>query len=151
MGTISLRVGVRSEAAATCALILLILGLAAAGPPRAHAGEWFFCPDRELIHQDWQWFTSGMTCTAGNYTDGDYSTSSQAYHHLDAVEMGASPAYSGLRTCANWRHTPTGDVVGDWKCGYSNPEIKYPGGDAGWGTVHDGDPSPFYGFGAEEF
>lgn len=84
-------------------------------------------------------FASGETCTGFDY------------HHTDAVDaVDVTGTYYNNRKCANARKT-NGDVVGDWVCGYGQTVRKYTGGEASYGTIHDGDPSSFRMYGIQYF
>jgi hypothetical protein len=122
------------------AALAVLFAAGMAGAQAAHASVYYFCPHSGTD----QYFPSGDTCTA---------VLADAYHHLDEVYADEYNP-TNHRKCANWRHSPSGDVVGAWKCNtapYDNYVVKYPGGDAGYGTIHNGDPDGFRMFGIEGF
>jgi hypothetical protein len=126
--------------------MLVALGFAVAGPQRAHATTTKgFCPAVNTVAY-WD-FSSGETCT-GYISDG--SSYSSMWHHLNWVLAdNAYPQYGNQRHCANYYVPgPGGTWVlgGAWKCDYDHPTYKFPGGNAGLGTHHNGDPSFYEGF-----
>jgi hypothetical protein len=105
--------------------------MASAAP--AHAYTDFFCPESGTV-----WYPSGATCGYGEY------------HHLDQVAFTENSAGS-WRHCANFLQS--NGTLAIWKCDYTAVVIKYPGGSAGQGVVHNGDPSTdgFIGWANENF
>ncbi|HEX8074409.1 MAG TPA: hypothetical protein VF545_05460 [Thermoleophilaceae bacterium] len=91
----------------------------------------FFCPESGTI-----FYSSGENCGYG------------AYHHLDQVAFTETSSGS-FRHCANFLQS-NGNLAA-WKCDYTTTVIKYPGGQAGYGYVHNGDPDGFWGWANENF
>jgi hypothetical protein len=85
----------------------------------------------------------------GDYYSGQTCTGWSEYHHMDAVSFQATYRSLGQRVCAGLR-LGTGQLYGDWKCDYGRV-VRYPGGQAGYGTTHDGSPYPMIAVGTIYF
>ena len=123
------RMRARLALIAVLALAATAIAMTEARPADAYV-DWF-CPEVGSI-----WYPSGSDCGYG------------AYHHLDTVEF-VETSSGAYRHCANFV-LPDGGLAA-WKCGYETTVVKYPGGQAGYGYVHNGDPGGFYAYALETF
>jgi hypothetical protein len=122
----------RSRLALAVALVLAAAAFALVAARPADAYVDYFCPSGGGS----QYYPSGADCGVG------------ALHHLDTVAF-VETSTGTFRHCANF--IVDGGGLAAWKCDYTTTVIKYPGGQAGRGYVHNGDPSSFYGWANETF
>jgi hypothetical protein len=101
---------------------------AAAVPSTAGAYTEHFC--------QYAYMSSGSNCYAGSRHTLQYVT--------------GYTINSWQRVCAASFVAPYGAQNSNWACDY-NVVQKYLGGVAGVGGIHNGDPSPFTGYGTQDF
>jgi hypothetical protein len=105
-------------------------GVCAIGvPSSAGAYSEHFC--------QYSWMGSGWDCYAGSR------------HTLQAVS--GWTINSSQRVCAASFVAPYGAQNSDWRCDYAYTQKSLGGRVDGVGGIHNGDPSPFYGYGIQDF
>jgi hypothetical protein len=102
---------------------------AAAVPSSAGAYTEHFC--------QYAWMGSGADCYAGSR------------HTLQAVNGWSINTWQ--RVCAASFVAPWGSQNTDWRCDYGSVQKWIGGRVDGVGGIHNGDPSPFYGYGTQDF
>jgi hypothetical protein len=125
------RPALQRRLALIAAILSAAAALAMADARPAHAYTDFFCPQSGT-----EYFGSGENCGYGSY------------HHLDQVAF-VEVSSGSFRHCANF--VQSNGSLAAWKCDYTQTVIKYPGGQAGQGYVHNGDPSGFSGWANENY